>query len=266
MEKISKHAKSSEQSQLLCDTLLASLPGELLPIRESSPNVCGVHIQERKSALYWLYHYKEHIRIYLYCEDTAEIRKEVQALLPASVRLQARPYPRKGVALRIPLYFEIHSADQARNLEPLLMRLCGNRRNPISRSRSLRVTPWAPYSESRDQESQSAVEGDRALVLVNKYERSQGNRVACIRAFGAVCSVCGFDFSITYGKIGEGYIHVHHLTKLAALKGKSQKVDPIKDLRPVCPNCHEMLHRNDPPYTIDQLKQIIANVAKDGAS
>jgi 5-methylcytosine-specific restriction protein A len=62
---------------------------------------------------------------------------------------------------------------------------------------------------------------------------------------------------MTYGKIGDGYIHVHHLTPLNALKGKPQKIDPIKDLRPVCPNCHEMLHKTDPPYTIERLKEII---------
>ena len=34
-------------------------------------------------------------------------------------------------------------------------------------------------------------------------------------------------------------------------------VDPIKDLFPVCPNCHSMLHKIDPPYSIEELKKII---------
>ncbi|MGA9069080.1 MAG: hypothetical protein WB424_02425 [Terracidiphilus sp.] len=49
------------------------------------------------------------------------------------------------------------------------------------------------------------------------------------------------------------------MISLATLKGNARKINPINDLRPVCPNCHEMLHRSDPPYTIDQLKKIIAD-------
>jgi len=35
------------------------------------------------------------------------------------------------------------------------------------------------------------------------------------------------------------------------------EVDPINDLRPVCPNCHAMLHRKKPPLTIEELETII---------
>jgi 5-methylcytosine-specific restriction protein A len=102
-------------------------------------------------------------------------------------------------------------------------------------------------------------EGTKAGVLVNRYERNRKNRELCIEAHKAVCSVCGFDFSRIYGEIGKGYIHVHHLNPLAASKGKLHKVDPVKDLRPVCPNFHEMLHRIYPPYTIEQLQKLIEN-------
>ncbi len=40
-----------------------------------------------------------------------------------------------------------------------------------------------------------------------------------------------------YGELGEGVIHVHHLKELRSL-GEEYQVDPIEDLRPVCPNCH----------------------------
>jgi 5-methylcytosine-specific restriction protein A len=33
-------------------------------------------------------------------------------------------------------------------------------------------------------------------------------------------------------------------------------VDPVADLRPVCPNCHAMLHRDEPPLTIESLRQL----------
>jgi len=112
--------------------------------------------------------------------------------------------------------------------------------------------------------AEATQEGAKVSVLINRYERSRKNRELCIKTYGTWCRVCGFDFYLTYGEIGKGYIHVHHLTKLATLEGKARKIDPIKDLRPVCPNCHEMLHRSDPPYTIDQLKEIVVNEKAEG--
>jgi len=34
---------------------------------------------------------------------------------------------------------------------------------------------------------------------------------------------------------------VHHLVPISKI-GKKYRVDPIKDLRPVCPNCHAVIH------------------------
>lgn len=31
------------------------------------------------------------------------------------------------------------------------------------------------------------------------------------------------------------------------------------DLVPVCPNCHNMLHRKEPPYTVEELQKIIGS-------
>ncbi len=39
--------------------------------------------------------------------------------------------------------------------------------------------------------------------------------------------------------------------------GKSCKIDLIKDLIPVCPNCHNMIHVKELPLTVEQLKQNI---------
>ena len=33
------------------------------------------------------------------------------------------------------------------------------------------------------------------------------------------------------------------------------EVDPVKDLRPVCPNCHAMLHKQTPALNIEKLKE-----------
>jgi 5-methylcytosine-specific restriction protein A len=63
---------------------------------------------------------------------------------------------------------------------------------------------------------------------------------------------------MTYGPIGEGRIHVHHLRELAEVK-QAHSINPIKDLRPVCPNCHMMLHSKRPALSIDELKKHLRN-------
>ena len=99
-------------------------------------------------------------------------------------------------------------------------------------------------------------EGDRFSVVVNKYERSTVNRFLCISKLGTKCFICGFDFKKKYGAIGDGFIHVHHVVPVSKL-GAGYVIDPEKDLIPVCPNCHAMLHRKDPPYQPEELRQII---------
>lgn len=100
-------------------------------------------------------------------------------------------------------------------------------------------------------------EGARKTITVNVYERTPTARRLCLAHWGCCCMVCGFDFKEAYGALGEGFIHVHHLNPLGEIGG-TYLLDPIADLRPVCPNCHAMLHRQDPVLSIDHLKQLIA--------
>jgi len=100
------------------------------------------------------------------------------------------------------------------------------------------------------------IEGAVRTVSVNAYERSPAARQACINHWGLNCAVCGFSFAAVYGDLGDGFIHVHHLRDLASI-GEEYQVDPIADLRPVCPNCHAMLHRETPAMSIETLKDIL---------
>jgi 5-methylcytosine-specific restriction protein A len=36
-------------------------------------------------------------------------------------------------------------------------------------------------------------------------------------------------------------------------------LNPTKDLIPLCPNCHVIVHRSEPPISIEELKTILAN-------
>ncbi|MFN3492784.1 MAG: HNH endonuclease [Anaerolineales bacterium] len=105
--------------------------------------------------------------------------------------------------------------------------------------------------------AKSFYEGATKQVKVNVYERNAEARAICIKKYGASCSVCGFDFGKKFGEIGAGFIHVHHLKPLSEIR-KGYKLNPVEDLRPVCPNCHAMLHQRKPePYTIERLKAIL---------
>lgn len=99
-------------------------------------------------------------------------------------------------------------------------------------------------------------EGCKKSLATNRYERNREARNACIKYYGAVCCVCGFDFEKVYGQIGKGFIHVHHEVEIAAI-GSEYKVDPVKDLKPVCPNCHAMLHQKRPAYTVEELNDMM---------
>jgi 5-methylcytosine-specific restriction protein A len=96
-------------------------------------------------------------------------------------------------------------------------------------------------------------EGDVRVRTVRQYERSRKARELCIRAKGVICSVCQFGFEQEYGEIGRGFVHVHHLEMVSGRKG-THTVLPARDLVPVCANCHAMLHRRRPPYTVEELK------------
>ncbi len=99
-------------------------------------------------------------------------------------------------------------------------------------------------------------EGNMQRILVNRYERDPRSRQECIRQFGARCCLCGFDFGLTYGEPMAGFVHIHHLISLSSL-GTEHEVDPSRDLRPVCPNCHAVLHRREPPYSLDEVRQFL---------
>ncbi|MEH0673091.1 HNH endonuclease [Vibrio owensii] len=100
-------------------------------------------------------------------------------------------------------------------------------------------------------------EGAKKTVTVNAYERNPKARQKCIDKWGLNCSVCSFHFQLVYGEIGKGYIHVHHVKPLSEI-GEEYEVDPEKDLRPVCSNCHAMLHREKPALSIEELKERLA--------
>jgi len=111
-----------------------------------------------------------------------------------------------------------------------------------------------PLSRS---EIESLPEGQRRQIITNAFERNPEARKRCVEYYGYICSICGLDFMETYGEIGNQFIHVHHIKPISEIN-EEYYVNPINDLRPVCPNCHSMIHRRKPCYTIDEIKEFMA--------
>ena len=105
-------------------------------------------------------------------------------------------------------------------------------------------------------------EGGRTIVTVDRAERNPRARKACIDHHGCACSVCGFRFEDRYGAIGSEVIEVHHLRPLSGSKERLV-VDPVKDMRPLCSNCHTIVHRTSPPMTMEALRIVLAGYTSE---
>lgn len=99
-------------------------------------------------------------------------------------------------------------------------------------------------------------EGGSKTISINAYERNRSARAICLQHHGRRCVICGFDGKDHYGAIGDGVIHVHHIVPIADIKSE-YSLEPIRDLVPVCPNCHAVIHSTRPALSVAQLRESI---------
>ena len=112
------------------------------------------------------------------------------------------------------------------------------------------------YPDELQEEEGIYIEGSKRQIIVNAFERNPKARQKCIEYYGCRCQCCGLNFEEKYGHIGKGFIHVHHLKQISAV-GEAYEVNPIEDLIPLCPNCHAMAHKKNPPFSVNELKEKI---------
>jgi hypothetical protein len=103
-------------------------------------------------------------------------------------------------------------------------------------------------------------EGAVRSVTVNAYERDKEARRCCIQHYGPKCVVCGMDFGTVYGA-ADGFIHVHHLKALSEI-GAEYRVNPVADLRPVCPNCHAVIHLGGQTRSIEDVRKLLESTGR----
>jgi hypothetical protein len=139
-------------------------------------------------------------------------------------------------------------------IQPQWVSLFTPKEREVARTRLQRAGYFVQPEEVPD--APALIEGSFCSIRVNAYERSPEARRRCIEAHGAVCCICGFSFGAVYGSVAEGYIHVHHLRPLSEIRGE-YVVNPVEDLRPVCPNCHAVLHLGGQCRTIEEVRQLV---------
>lgn len=105
-------------------------------------------------------------------------------------------------------------------------------------------------------EEKRYIEGRLVKVRVNRYERNPKARHDCLAHYGYRCVVCGLSLQELYGEVAKDIIHVHHLKPISEMETQYQ-VNPIEDLRPVCPNCHAVIHSQNPPYSIEAVQKML---------
>ncbi len=126
----------------------------------------------------------------------------------------------------------------------------------ISRFAALLVA-LLPLEAVAAEQFEPDVEGDPVLVQHLRYERSPRNRQAALAIHGYDCKGCATNLERVYGALGREFIHVHHVLPLSELE-TPVPVDPQNDLIPLCPNCHAIVHRRRPPYSLEELRKAIS--------
>lgn len=252
----SKHARSDDASRLLCDQLLSLLRAQHSDIRRNEAQTCCSAFIGKQPRLYFVYHEQGRISVWPRWAfgDAEDLGNRASA---AGLSTGSRKKKDSSWARNYPLNIYVHTDPDLVQLLPIIT--AAERSLMERRGQEVAV----PDTLAHEVPSFGVFpEGSKKTITVNAYERSAEARAACIAHFGLVCSVCGFDFEETYGNLGRGFIHVHHLVPIASVAG-DYEVNPIDHLRPVCPNCHEMLHRRQPPLSIDELKRILHDNADD---
>lgn len=184
--------------------------------------------------------------------DVSTVAPVYQALLPAheaAIRIAARS-PRHTTTTRDHSpHFIMFLSERLNERLPQPAYYDGPPKSPVH----------IPKEKPGDQKFE---EGAAVQSLINRYERDPAARERCITHYGPVCVVCGLSLTDRYGPEVYGLIHVHHLTPLASV-GKRAAMDPVRDLRPVCPSCHAVVHSTRPPRTIEQVKKMLRGQKKE---
>ncbi len=107
-------------------------------------------------------------------------------------------------------------------------------------------------------------EGNEGQILtrVHLYRERNGKlvdrkkKMALKQLNRLVCEICDFDFELVYGGRGHGFIECHHTKPLSGLSPDGETTT-MSDLSLVCSNCHRMIHRSKPWFSVQELRELV---------
>lgn len=133
-------------------------------------------------------------------------------------------------------------------------------RSPLKRIYDNPDSNPVPYDEL-------VAEGSPLTVTTKRYERSQRLRDAAVKHFTMnghlACACCGFEFEPVYGSELKSCIEIHHIRPIFSYESEGLDeektiAEALKNLLPVCPNCHRVIHKNH--ITADMIEDFISRV------
>ncbi|MEW5858750.1 MAG: HNH endonuclease [Cyanobacteriota bacterium] len=239
----------SKASLLIGDSIFELLENKISELqRKQSKTVCRL-FQKGLPGFAYIYHEIAGAAVTIWCLGEPDELKE--AAKGSSLLIRPRDKQTGSWAEKFKCRFKVEDKEEVEAAANILYQISFPytlKKSSASQSKAIvqplaeEISPKVDYPE-----------GAAIQLLVNSYERNPEAREDCIKIYGAKCFVCDFDFGEKYGEIGDGFIHVHHLKPISAI-GKQYQINPRTDLRPVCPNCHAMLHRKSPPFSIEEIK------------
>jgi 5-methylcytosine-specific restriction protein A len=115
-------------------------------------------------------------------------------------------------------------------------------------------------SEEEDEEFAEAEEGRILTRIHRSRERSrelvEKKKFSVLKTHGHLkCEACSFDFEVTYGERGKGFIEAHHIKPVHTLTpGEKTR---LEDLVLLCSNCHRILHTRRPWLSVEELRRLV---------
>jgi hypothetical protein len=183
-----------------------------------------------------------------------------EELIGAGLLKQSWPQGSRGKLLKtdneIRTLAEVLAKKNPRN-RPAIFKALGLRFTSVSGGRGASILTKKHVKERNGADATAEttfIEGEKRAARTTA--RSPGLRASAKKRWGLKCYCCEFDFEQYYGTVAKGMAIVHHLQLFADTNGKQRAVT-VEDVRVVCANCHYVIHVQNPPIDIDDLKQSI---------
>jgi 5-methylcytosine-specific restriction enzyme A len=210
--------------------------------------------------------------------DVAALSAELRAL-PIEQHLSADPRFRNpnAVELKVFNFVAIDPSSQTKGMsrgglgdQAAWAEFAGHWDRLAAAAAAIRANAGAltPAEADADEDDIADAPEGRVLTRVHRVkERSRAlvakKKAQALAAYGTLeCEACGFDYGVTYGPRGDGFIACHHVVPVSTLKPNSRT--KIDDLALVCSSCHAIIHRRAPWLTMGELKALVQHEGSPG--